>query len=1018
MYTQYFEYVWKKRRYVHMEWIFCFRKGNKRSTNKIEKRILPSQVQRLEKTREVQKNLQSFCDKEDDDSSEKVFVSARSMQKVDNKNRTNHDTSSIQRKKILEVDLTDSSSSENVSSISENSFISYKKSKLNKSKRDQKTKSIRDSTQKVSKSAVKEKNISKKSKISSDSDDDSSDMSSNKTIAEKRTIKHNVRTEKTMKPKINRNPIYSSDSESDENDTNRISSVSKNVSKRISKDTRQQNKKIENSYNAKMKDNAKKNHDSTSESEDEEHKKQSGKKHLETSRMTSHSSNDERKHHKSNKRLSNIQEDDSDNSSSKEFQKIKLQKVNRNKYSTRKLVDLEIDYTKSPHVKISLDNKSEKDINEQSNQNLKDIKNILSDCKKICSNFQMYIETIEQLYGKKDEEQLVLKSTEKIDRLKTMLEDKQKNLTAFCQLWSRNREKSVMKRSHKVVSDDEQSSEDRKKCTASEDKHISGDKQDGDKAVSECDSEEIFSANESRSSQKLEATPRKVDTLSKENSLHNNETNTNDKDRMSLDELKNNDKNNTDMQDDLVTSPVLGTLKEKKISTERLSKKQVFSECNKSNDETQLTDENTNKQVSLNTDRNEIEDSPLRNNSKNVTLGNDGRSRSNERNIINESMDDMFDTSPQDAEENSMEIEMDVETNRDKDELLHTTKDKILDTCESSLQDKNEVPSEKERPALPSCNTGDDQDLTDQVDQEKMISIAAIAEELHDDDPKATRRSNTDNESFYDDEAKKALLATDSDTLDTLSDENVAKSTEELINDTNQTKKKNETEDNDSDVSTVILDSFIKEVNINVEKDTTIEREDKTEKKSDNKLDKRSCQEMSDEDEDEDVKADKAAKKVLLESNSDDSVILSSESGKLTDKTSESDSSEKNAKAKLLLLASSSENSGSEAVLSETTNVSKSTDNTKRNREVESDEESMISRLKKRKLNLEKNHYYKNDKKLRMSCKVYLTRLSREVLKCHSRALRKSREYLEHKALKRYREFSLKPMSIVLHRLT
>lgn len=1001
-----------------MEWVFCFRKGNKRSTNKIEKRILPSQVQRIERTREVQKNLQSLCDKEDDDSSEKLFVSARSIQKV-NKNRSNHDTSSIQQKKILEVDLTDSSS-ESVSSINENSSISYKKNKLSKSKRDQKTKFIQNSsssTQKVLKSVVKEKNISKKYKISSDSDDDSSDMSSNKTITGKRTIKHNVRIEKTMKPKINLNHICSSDSESDENDTNMSS-----VSKRISKDTRQQNKKID---NVKMKDKTKKYYDSTSESEDEEHKKQSRKRHLETSRMASHSSNDERKHGKSlNKQLSNIQEDDSDNSSSKEFQKIKLQKVNRNKYSTRKFVDLEIDHTKPSHMKNSADDKNEKDINEQSNQNLNDIKKILSDCKKICSNFQMYIDTIEQLYGKKDEEQLILKSTEKIDRLKTMLEEKQKKLTAFCQLWSRNRKKSAMKKSSKVVSDDEQSSEERKKCTVSEDKHISGDEQDGDKAVSECDSEEIFSANETRSSQKMQAIPRQVDTSNMENSPNNNETNMDNEDKMSLDELKNNDKNNMDMQDDLATSPVLGTLKEKKTSTERLSKKQLFSECNKSNDETQLIDENINdKQVSLNTDisNNEIEseDSPLRNNSKNVN-------QLNERNVINESMDDMFDTSPQDAEENRMEIEMDVETNHDKDhdlenhdKLLHTTKDKFLDTCESSLQD-NEVPNEKERTALSPRNNGSDKDLADQDNKQKTISISAISEELH--YPKASQK--TDNESLDDAEAlaKKALLATDSDTSDTLPDENIAKPTEELItNDTNRTEKENK--DNDSDVnsvSTVMLDSpLIKKININAEKDTT-EKEAKTkvEKKSNNQLDKKSCQEMSDEDKNEDIKAEKAAKKILLESNSDDSTILSSESGKFTDKKSESDFSEKNAKAKLLLLASSSENSGSEMILSETANISKSTNSTKRtNRELEIDEESMISRLKRRRLNLEKNHYYKNDKKLRTSCKVHLTRLSTKILKCHSRALRKSREYLEHKAFKRYREFSLKPMSIVLHRL-
>jgi len=288
MYTQYFKYIWKKRRYVHVEWIFCFRKGNKRSINKIEKRILPSQVQRIEKTREVQKVLQTLCDKEDDDSPEKSFVSARNR-------RTNHNINFIQQKKILEVNITDLSS-EDSSCASENSILSKKK-KQSKSERDQKAKSVQDSysMQKVLRSVVKEK--TKKYKISSDSNDDSTDTSLNKTG--KHTIKH--KSEKIVKRKINIH-ICSSDSESDENDINRAS----NVSKRTLKDIKQ-NKKMDNSYDAKSKT---KKYDSINESEDEEHKQQNRRKRLETSRMTSHSNNDEQKRDKSSKqKLSNIQED-------------------------------------------------------------------------------------------------------------------------------------------------------------------------------------------------------------------------------------------------------------------------------------------------------------------------------------------------------------------------------------------------------------------------------------------------------------------------------------------------------------------------------------------------------------------------------------------------------------------------------------------------------------------------------------------------------------------------------------
>jgi len=685
--------------------------------------------------------------------------------------------------------------------------------------------------------------------------------------------------------------------------------------------------------------------------------------------------------------------------------------VNRNKYSVRQLVDLEINHTKSPMK--NLNDKSDKDINEQSNRNLNNIKNILNDCKKICLNFQMYVENIEQLYDKEDEEQFILKSTEKIDKLRTMLEKKQKDLTTSYQLWFKNKKKSATRRSNKVVNDNK-SFEEREKCTEGENRHISSDEQDENKAVSECDSEEIFSADETRSPQKMQATRRKVDTARIENSLSNNEINTDDKDKISIAESKNNDKDNVSMQDDLITSPILG-LKERKTSTERSSKKQLFSECNKSNNEIQLTNENANDKqksnlsIDIYNDETEIENSLSKSSYKKVALENDETNQSNKRNIINESMD-MFDTSPENAEENRMEVEINVETNCDKEELLHASKDKFLDPCESSLQDK--IPSEKEKTSLSIYDNGEEKDVSNQNNQKK--TNAEVSEDL-----KVSGKTNVDdNESLDDAEAlaKKTLLATDSDTLDTFPDENVAKLTEDLTtNNINRNEKKNETEGNDSDVnsvSTIILSTFIKEANTDAEKNIITKAEIKAEKKSDDRSDKRSRQKVSSS-EDED------AKKALLESNSDDSILLSSESGKFTDKKSESDSYGKNAEAKLSLLASSSENSSSEPTLSETANVLRNIKHVNHESEPENDgnESNLISRLKKRKLKLDKNHHYKNDKKLRMSCKVHLTRLNMEVLKCYSRALRKSREYLEHKALKRYQILSVKHMSIVLHRL-
>ncbi|XP_039313283.1 transcriptional regulator ATRX isoform X2 [Solenopsis invicta] len=1029
---------------------FLPKKGSKRSS-KSEKRVLPSELERIEKAKEVRRNLSILCDREDDDSSEKSFVTVRTMQT----NRyTNHDASSVQPKKILKIKLTDSSS--------ENSSVSHKRNNQSKSERVKMSKSTRESI-----SAPKAlRSIKEKKYISSDSDNDSTDASSIKPIVEKRTIKRNARSVKTARRKTN-TCTCSSDSENDEDDTaNRVSSILK----RISKDTKQQNRKMDNFYSAKSKDKTKR-YDSTSKSEDEEHKKQSKRKMQE----------DKRKRGKSSmqRQLSKIKENDSDNSSGKEFQKIKLQKVNR-KYSARPLANLEIDHTKSPRGKNSMNDVSLNDSNEQLIRNLDDIKKILQDCKKFCSNFQTCIETVE-LHGKEDVEQFIEKSTEKVNKLKIMLDKRHKDLTDAYQLRIKIR-KRCSRQSNKVASDNEQYSEEHEKSTVSESKHVSGKRDEDKTAVSECDTEEIFSANEAESPRKLRTTPRKdaTDASRTENCVNNDRINNDNEDRMSI-ALRNDDKSASNDRDDLVVSPVLGTLKEKKDGVVRSNKKQLFLECDKSNNETHENTNSNDKQVALNTNRNDM---------------------------INESLDDMFD----DTEKSKTEAILDVETSIDEGELSHMSKDKSVKSCESSLHDK--VPNEKEKALLSIYNNEGEKNLSSRDNWEKVE--LATNEEIYDESKTSQKLNTDDNESLDDAEAlakknllatsdsdtsdtsdkgealaKKALLATDSDTVDTLPDKKLAKLTEDsLANDTTQTGKKNGAQDSDFDINsinTVKLSAFIKKADTAAEKDenctieikvqnkkesndrlskrfhkeisssdeaTKVEKAAKkallestsddceslsllSEKLSNDQLDNRSGQEMSSSDEDskktlksnsddfapvslssrklcddrqdkifcrkmnssdEDFDKEQAAKKALLESNSDDSALLSSKSSeKLTDQKSELDSSEKNYLAKMKLLASSSEDSNSTSILSETTYTPSST---KHNSEPENDSEFMVSRLKKKKFKLDKNSYYRNDKKLRMSCKVHLIRLRVEVLKRYSRALKKSREYLEHKEFK------------------
>ncbi|XP_018359083.1 PREDICTED: transcriptional regulator ATRX homolog [Trachymyrmex cornetzi] len=108
------------------------------------------------------------------------------------------------------------------------------------------------------------------------------------------------------------------------------------------------------------------------------------------------------------------------------------------------------------------------------------------------------------------------------------------------------------------------------------------------------------------------------------------------------------------------------------------------------------------------------------------------------------------------------------------------------------------------------------------------------------------------------------------------------------------------------------------------------------------------------------------------------------------------DTAKQNAKEELSLVPSSRDKFHSESTLFEMVNVSK---NIKRNHEPENDEESIVSRQKNRRLELDTNHY-KNDKKLNMSHKIHSAQLNIEIPKYNLRVLKKPREYLERKELK------------------
>ncbi|XP_011344208.2 transcriptional regulator ATRX isoform X3 [Ooceraea biroi] len=983
---------------------------NRRDTHTREKHTLPFDKQRFRKTREIQKALSAFCDEDDDDgnySDNSSFLTARStisMLGACNTNRDvkRQDTNSASRESILEISLVDSTSSESSSSSRE------RRGEQRKSREREKARSVdeQDSSsgvaQRVSKLAMNGKCKPRRNVISSDdSDDESPDLS--RTVRQKHTVKHK-KSEEVRSKTSNRNYTNSSDSESDcVNETS-------NTSKSLSKYTAHQKKgKIAGgSCSTKSaKDKQKKmNHDSSNESEDDlEHKKQTKKK--SSTNNTLHSK-DEQKQENREKLLKRTfcetREDDSDASSGKEFQKIKIQKLHSDKYSKRQLFNLEQDRSKLTNLETE---KGERSIDEPTTSGFNEAKEILKGCKKICLSFLMYIDSIEQLYGKKAEEEVILKSAGKVNKLKTMLEKKERDLTTFCQSCSKTRENRVATRnSRKIISDDDDDDEQvseitdtREERPMSENGRNSGNEREG-KDVSECDSEEIFSADEMRTPQKMQSKK----SISRVEDDPDDITTEIGKDRMPIDKSKTND--NVDLQDEK-SAAVSSISKEKNIRTEntKSNEKQLLRECDSNSKRTELAEKDTDskdeKQAKLNANNHDnestFEDSSAKNGNQETTLRGDNQDDSISRTVAIDVSLDLFDSSfdLHDEDENEMEAEkMDTETSCEKTKFLSKTTS--LDTRETSLQDK--IPDEKNN-ASALVPRGEEEDLSNQVN---TVSACTSKETIHD----GSKEIDTSKEMSLGDVnksvdeaemlAKKALLESDTDSdTDTVINKNITKQTEDLITDTSP--RKDETEgcsDVSSTTSTVKLSTFAKS-----KIDTTIEVTDASEE---SQLDKTAGKEseISQTSDETNAKKEQAAKKALLESTSEDSssIILSSLESEEIEEKSRLDVARENAEAKKALLASS--NSESSGLVSETEiNISKRMTKAK-DYEADSDEDSLISRVKKRRLKLSKNYHYKKDKKLRMFCEVCLERLSDNVLKRYSKTLKESREYLEQKALK------------------
>ncbi|XP_032671498.1 transcriptional regulator ATRX-like isoform X2 [Odontomachus brunneus] len=1003
---------------------------NRSNVFKTEKRCLPSQKEKIEKTRKVQRSLRALCDDDEDSVSEpRPSFSARFAKSIREANNRQ-----CRRLQTLEVTIVDSD-------MTSESEVDLRR----KVKRERKPiSSSRDSSSSsqgsVSKSIVSKKEVSKRNRDSSNSDLSLVTVSDEITKTQPTKKSHNEST-KRQKRKIHVSDA--SDSENDKgNPTNKVSRTSKNLSKHKQLDK----KKSATLRNRAAKNKDKKYHDSTSESEDEDededeiedidikNTKRSREKHS-ASRTTSHSEGNEMQKYekRENSERQPLREDDSD-SSSKEFQKEKLL---RTKYSLRKLKDLVRDYTKL----VTADSPSSEKITnrkdhckDNSNLTFDDVKKILKECKSVCSSFQKYIEFVEKLYEKENEDKLVILSARKVDKYTTALSEKRKDLMSICESWSKRPPglRNAPKKVYKKVSHDERSSDESDtpiKCkTQKNESHNSKNQQD-DIEVSECDSEEIFSANESRSPQKMRTThktdPPKIDSSGTDNDEYMDA-------QEALNKSKDSTKSTENLRDALVASPVLGTSEQKKANTEGSSKQlDNRKESNDADNKAQTKNRNNDleinqaKSASSSDHENEIDvDSPsLKKTTKKTTLQNNNNARANlaaDKDMINESIDDLFDSSFDGNVQDMDTQKTDAETNNDKAEHVPKTKSaNNLNACETLSKDEanyaaadadnDEIPSVERETTSPERNEKE-VDSASRNDLEKVESAAS--KKSHNVDNNNSERVNEAAEKADSDDAesleiaealaKQALLQSDSENItnDSLPDTSLTKPSENAVADET---KEHRTEDIDSDVSTLVL-SPVK--NKEVAKDTDAKAETNPKNKSNDKL---SEAEKTKNLSDEDRKAEETAKKALLAgSTSDDST--SSPSRELEENAAEKRKSKKsnldtvasaNIKAKKALLASSnSDTSFSEASVSETAVLKTGKKNSKRKREIESDAKSALHAAKKKKLYLHKNIHYMNDEKLRMICEVRVKRLPKKILKRYSHALQKSKRYLEHKALK------------------
>ncbi|XP_043490866.1 transcriptional regulator ATRX-like isoform X2 [Polistes fuscatus] len=663
---------------------------------------------------------------------------------------------------------------------------------------------------------------------------------------------------------------------------------------------------------------------------------------------------------------------DTDSSSGKEFQRTKL---------TRSNVDSLRKINKNVHKILSKKNI----INKQQGKYFKsNIAEILDELKQQCSVFELQAQHIENKFKRKpmymeDADKIIYKSKSAINKVITEFSSYKEHLNDFYKTFV----SSVKEEEEHESSEDDTTLMSKKphkrKSSGTIDKDNSNSIKDKKNIISDCDSE-IFSENESI---KHEAPAVKV------------KTNICDNKSSDPEELRVSDN----------VSPILGGNQHNKRTLVKLSNNEVIKDNINSNRCIKNDDNNLTK--NSNVTKCEIPKTKSKNISNKLLTAIPSNVVSN---LTNDSLNDIFDSS----------LELNNELNESNTAIVNVQESKdiqdlnIDEDRKESHENSNTLKCNEPKENVPLSDKKELHLLGKEEQNEKSIfrkktpdifesnkSDINSDETVFNEYPTEKFHIDKPNEKILETLAKQDSNQCDSD-ISNISDipvnsEKVSDKSKDPIysidqNKSNITKEKTDT-NNESDNSTVILSNL----------NTTVElTSDNVEQHNNENRIKERCfsEETNILDGENDLKNEENIKNALLESDSDDSV--SSLGNKEMEINIESNNKDLN-KIQLTTFDNESTKSDDLLKLQMQMNNNKSEKKElgkKRNYDLESDS-SVGSRVKRRRLQLNKNYYYMNDKKLRMICHVQLKLLTDDVLNQYKDALEESKEYQNNKKINR-----------------